>query len=188
MTSPTEPSPDAERRFSRRAAFTLIELILVMALLAIAASLAAPRMASFFRGRTLDQEARRLLSLTHYAQSRAIAEGYPVLLWVDTAASRYGLEIRSGYVASDDRAIAYDVDGDLSVESSASDAPEPYEDEGLSSRDLKAGIIFNPDGLIDPSSVSKIVIRQRDEAAIALRPMKHGLAYELDSTDEATRQ
>ena len=95
MTSSTARLPAASLTSRPRAdGFTLIELILVMALLAIAASLAAPQMASFFRGRSLDQEARRMLSLTHYAQSRAVTEGFPMLLWIDPASGQYGLPIR----------------------------------------------------------------------------------------------
>src|SRR2546426_11590252 len=44
--------------------FTLIELILVMTVLTIAVSITAPALANFFRGRSLDSEARRLLALT----------------------------------------------------------------------------------------------------------------------------
>src|SRR5207253_10956500 len=47
---------------SLRSGFTLIELILVMTILTIAVSLTAPALANFFRGRTLDSEARRLLA------------------------------------------------------------------------------------------------------------------------------
>ena len=60
------------RRGSRRA-FTLIELIFVMVLLAIGAAMVAPRMGDFFRGRVVSSEARRMLSLVHYGQSRAIS-------------------------------------------------------------------------------------------------------------------
>src|SRR5262249_9004612 len=38
--------------------FTLIELILVMALLTVAVSVTAPALSNFFRGRALDSEAR----------------------------------------------------------------------------------------------------------------------------------
>ena len=74
-------------RRDSRGAFTLIELVVVMVLLGIAAALVAPHMASFFRGRVLNSEARRLLALTHYGQSRAVAEGVPVLLWIDAPSS-----------------------------------------------------------------------------------------------------
>ena len=54
-----------------------------MVLLGIAAALVVPHMSSFFRGRVLNSEARRLLALTLYGQSRAVAEGVPVLLWIN---------------------------------------------------------------------------------------------------------
>src|SRR3974390_2908230 len=73
-------------------AFTLIELILVMAVLTIAASITAPALANFFRGRTLDSEARRLLALTRHGQSRAVSARLPMELWFDTAHSPFGLE------------------------------------------------------------------------------------------------
>ena len=59
----------------RRCAFTLIELILVMSLLVIITSIAAPAMSKFIRGRALDSEAQRMFSLMHEAQSRAVSEG-----------------------------------------------------------------------------------------------------------------
>ena len=63
--------PAAGRR-RHTEAFTLIELILVLALLVIITSLVAPAMSNFIRGRALDSEARRLFALMHAAQSRAI--------------------------------------------------------------------------------------------------------------------
>jgi type II secretion system protein H len=80
-------------------AFTLVELIVVMVLLLIVASMVAPRMSSFFQGRALSQEARRMLSLAHFAQSRAVAEGVPVLLWIDTRNSTYGVEVQAAMSA-----------------------------------------------------------------------------------------
>lgn len=74
-------------------AFTLLELILVMALLLIVLAVAAPSLAQFFRGRFLDGEARRLLALTRYGQSRAVSEGVPVLLWLNAESNQYGLRI-----------------------------------------------------------------------------------------------
>ena len=73
-------------------AFTLIELILVMALLVIITSLAAPSMAKFIRGRALDSEARRMVALMHVGQSRAVSEGLPMVLWVDEKQGAYGLQ------------------------------------------------------------------------------------------------
>src|SRR3954463_7805676 len=85
------------RRGSNHRAFTLVELILVLVLLAITASLVGSNMGSFFRGRALSFEARRMLSLTHYAQSRPVSEGVPVILGVTPADATYGISIQSSY-------------------------------------------------------------------------------------------
>ena len=74
--------PTRRHRPRRQSAFTLIELIFVLALLAIAAAFVASSFGSFVRGRALNSEARRLLSLAQYGQSRAVSEGVPILLWI----------------------------------------------------------------------------------------------------------
>src|SRR5262245_32345834 len=91
------------RRRHRRA-FTLIELILVMALLMIVAAVSFPSLRNFFQGRSLDSEARRFLSLTRYAQSRAISEGIPMVLWLDAREGTYGLQAETGYLDIDSKA------------------------------------------------------------------------------------
>ena len=75
----------------QRRAFTLVELILVLALLFIAVSLVAPRMSTFVRGRALDAEARRLLAMTNAGKARAVSEGMPMVLWLDEKKNGYGL-------------------------------------------------------------------------------------------------
>ncbi len=89
----SEPHPDRRQVFVavRSAGFTLIELILVMAILAAVLAVSSPALGRFFRGRNLDSEAYRLLSLTRFAQERAVTEGIPMILWLDINARRYGL-------------------------------------------------------------------------------------------------
>src|SRR5262249_50778526 len=97
-------------------AFTLIELVLVMAVVVIAIAITAPKLANFFRGRTLDSEARRLLALTHAGQSRAVSEGIPMRLWVDAEQRTYGLEEEAGWDDRDPKAIDLTMDQDLQIE------------------------------------------------------------------------
>src|SRR5262249_19567201 len=72
-------------------AFTLIELILVMALLAIVLGISAPSLSRFFRGRSLESEAQRFLALTRHAQSRAVSEGVPMVVWLWPKQRSYGM-------------------------------------------------------------------------------------------------
>src|ERR1039458_7370732 len=91
-------------------AFTLIELILVLALLVIITSIAAPAMSRFIRGRALDSEARRLIALMHAAQSRAVSEGMPMMLWADEKAGGYGVEAETSGQNGDTKAAELTVD------------------------------------------------------------------------------
>src|SRR5437763_109192 len=84
MTLPTGSKRNKRYEMSHGGAFTLIELVLVMTILLIVFSVALPSLKGFFRGRNLDSEARRFLSLTRYGQSRAVSEGVSMVLWMDT--------------------------------------------------------------------------------------------------------
>ena len=171
----------AARRGAR--AFTLIELIFVLTLLAIAALLVTTRMSSFFRGRALNFEARRMLSLTHYAQSRAVSEGVPMILWIDPQNSTYGLTIQSSFndPEGDPRAVTYTTDATLKLEAPVGVvAPESeQDDEKLGLPENTLFVRFNPDGFFDDSSLTKITIRQGTEAALDLVPTTNHLGFEI---------
>jgi type II secretion system protein H len=164
-----------------RRGFTLVELIVVMVLLLIVASLVAPRMSSFFRGRALSSEARRMLSLINFGQSHAVATGVPVVLWIDTQKSTYGLEVQESHAAADDRSIVYTAEPSLTFETPfASERPvSEADDESLGLPDNLPSIRFNPDGFFDEVSVARIVIRQGAEAALEIVPTANRLGYEI---------
>ncbi len=168
----------------RRAGFTLIELIFVLALLAIAAVFVVSSMGSFFRGRALNFEARRMLSLTHYAQSRAVAEGMPFILWINPAESTYGLSMQASFNDPEvnNRPVRYTADAALTLETPArGTAPLSEQDDeklGITDENL-AFIRFTPDGFFDDSSVTKITIRLGTEAGLELVPMANRLGYEV---------
>ena len=101
-----------------RWAFTLIELILVMALLVIIMAMISPSLGGFLRGRTLTSEVQRFISLTHFAQARAVNEGIPIRLWVDPELKTYGLASEFNFSQSgiDPHARTYDFGPDISME------------------------------------------------------------------------
>lgn len=170
------PATSATRR-----GFTLVELIVVMVLLLIVASMVAPRMSSFFRGRALSSEARRMLTLIQHSRSRAVAEGVPVLFWLDPARSAYGVQVQASHASELDRADTFTAEPSLRLEAAvATDTPESeLGDERLGLADNLPAIRFNPDGFPDESSLQRIVIRQGDEAALEIVPTANRLAYEI---------
>ncbi len=127
-------------------AFTLIELILIMALLVVITSLAAPAMANFIRGRALDSEARRLFALMHAAQSRAVSEGVPVMLWVDQKRNAYGTSQETPGKNGDLDAETLMVDSTLQIAVLNTGTGTPTTFNNL------PAIKFLPDGTVDENS------------------------------------
>lgn len=170
-------APQAEIRHTR--AFTLLELILVMAVLALAATLIAPSLQDFFRGRTVDSEARRLLALTRHAQSRAASEGVPMLLWFHPTSGAYGLEAAPGPLPEDHRALEFQLNSRLAFElpdplierpgaASVRTAPITLNASALTSLAQVPAIRFLPDGTVDTSSPSAIGLKEDQEIRVWL--------------------
>lgn len=177
----SDPVAAEVTRLRRCRAFTLIELIFVMLLLAVAAAMVAPRMSSFFRGRALNFEARRMLTLTHYAQSQAVARSVPVLLWVNARAGTYGIEAQGAHATPEDRAPSYTIDPSLTlvVPVSGAEPVSELDDERLGAPEGLPVIRFNPDGFLDEISIPKIVLQLDPEQALEIGQKPNRLGYEI---------
>ena len=175
----------------RRCAFTLVELLLVMTIMVAAISISAPMLASFFRGRTLDSEARRLLALTRHGQSRAVSEGVPMLLWVDGTKRSYGLKAEPSWEERDPKAEDFTLEQDLHLEIVAANPTQSASSRNpLSSGSLAAALAladsgslpkirFLPDGSIDETSPRAVRLVDRDGASVWLAQTANHLNYEL---------
>jgi type II secretion system protein H len=166
------------RRAGSARGFTLIELILVLALLVIITSIAAPAMSRFVRGRALDAEARRLLTLMHLAQSRAVSEGEPMMLWVNEKSGGYGVAAETSGQNGDPKAEDLMIDSTLaiSVLNSGTGVPTTF-------NNLPA-IRFQADGTIDENSPQTLKLTDSDGFSRLLTetPLRNG--YEI--TDVAS--
>ena len=184
MISPTRPFPAVKPPRAVATGFTLIELILVMTLLTVASAIVVPNLASFFRGRSLDQEARRLLTLTHYAQSRAVAEGVPIELWFDATTNRYGATIGAGFSTEDPRAVIYEVNADIILSLVTEAAPEPYELTETFESAPDIAVVFLPDGLVQPDSATLLRLEHTDGNTLTVALNQIGTSYEILSDDD----
>lgn len=182
----TQPNRRAE-------AFTLIELILVMAILTVAVGLTAPSLAKFFRGRALNSEARRMLSLVRYGQERAASEGLPMELWVDSNGRKFGLSADPSYEETDSREVEFTLDENLQIETvAAAAAVRPtttISSRRSSSNPTKAKvqnkhaafptIRFMPDGTIAETSPSAIKLSEDGGFTISIVQSRNRLGYEI---------
>ena len=136
----------------RHRAFSLLELVVVLALLTSAMALLAPRLSGFFRGRHLDDEARRLWALTRYAQELAITRALPVAVWVDSEERTYGLEAEPGYGYTVS-ALRYDLGPDVEVSAETSAETTPGEHQ--------VRLVWWPDGTLAEGSATTWQLRHR---------------------------
>lgn len=181
----------------RARGFTLVELLLVLALLLTVLGFAAPTLARFFRGRDLDAEALRFLALTRYGQSRAVSEGVPMVLWIDPEQRRYGLEAEYNYEDQDDRAQEFAVADGLEIEVVqvltpkvrtepppllAPAAASPGSQRPRSLKDVY-WIRFTPEGFLAETSPEWVAFRQtregEPETTLWVAPSRNRLRYEI---------
>jgi Tfp pilus assembly protein FimT len=166
--------------------FTLIELILIMALLVIAISFVTPRLAGFFRGRTLNSEARQVIALMHNGQSRAVSRGVPMILWFDPKNQTYGLEEEPGYTDKDPDAVEFKLDENLQIQIPEDD-PSLTLATAMTTEGPRAGlpqINFLPDGTIAETSPRSVRIVDQAGPAISITQTRDRNQYEIATTKE----
>lgn len=151
-------------------AFTLIELILVMALLMIVTSISAPSLGKFFAGRTISSEAKRIVGLTRYGQSRAVSEGVPMVLWLDLTQRSYRLaEDETFTVDQDAKALDFNLAADLKM-----DVLDPS-----SMQNNRATIRFLPDGSFGINSCEALVLDDGKREKLWVTLAENRLHYEI---------
>jgi Tfp pilus assembly protein FimT len=168
---------------TNRAAFTLIELILVMTVMIIAIAVIFPSMEGFARGRNLDNEARQFLELTRYGQSRAISEGIPVELWINPQQETYGLQVLPSYTESQTNPMVFNLDKSVQITFSAPPTVltrSNYWTQPSGHSGFLTKIRFQPDGFISDTSPENIFfLEQGGPGEMWLAETPTHLRYEL---------
>ncbi len=149
--------------------FTLVELILVMALLAVVAAFSAPSLARSLRQRNLDGEAARLLALSEYGRNEAISQGVPMSVWVDPKGQRMGVQPKTGFEGDDARSREFALNADIRFE--------------LDRTATQGGVIevmeFSPDGSPSSSSIDAVRLVDRFQSLVTVSRTSDGWSYEI---------
>ncbi len=149
--------------------FTLIEIIVVMAMLSAVIALAMPSLSRFFRGRSAQEEARRFLALTRYARSEAISMSIPMTLWIDADQPYYGLNPAEGYETDTFIPMLFTLDDDVRFEFT----PISAADQGY------VKIEFKPDGTIEQNELEALYITRENEEPIIIMRARYGVTFEV---------
>ncbi len=175
-------TPPAKVRPS--AAFTLVELIVVMTLMVMAISIAAPSLKFFLSGRSHEDEARRFLELERYAASRAVEEGVPVDLWINIKQNTYGMAASRGYTETKTNNTSFTVDKDVQMQVSQptgvltqSNWWTPFNARGRGAIPI---IRCQPDGFISDISPQYVKFTQGQEPEIWIIENPNHTRYDID--------
>lgn len=140
-----------------------------MALLATIMALAAPSLVRSFRGRTLDQEATRLLALTEYARDEAASQGVPMTVWIDEENRRVGVEAKAGFVGNAHRRKDFALHDDVHFDKL----------EIAAALGLARAVEFAPDGTLDPASIASMRLVDRFDSGIVVQMTADKMGYEI---------
>ncbi len=157
-----EPHPAA-------AGFTLVELVLVMALLAVITAIAAPSLSGTLRQRQLADEARRFLACTEYARDEALSQGIPMVLWIAPDTGRFGVQPKTGYPGDNQRSREFQLRADVHLELPSSESPA----------NADPSIEFACEGGPAPGSLPWIRFVDRYAAVLLVALTPDGLGYEI---------
>jgi type II secretion system protein H len=171
------------RQSSDRSAFTLIELMVVMALIGIMTAMILPEMKGTYEDAVLRSTSRELISACSLASSHAVSLNQAHRLRLDRNGGHYSIERRGLERGTGGRFIpARDViggEGDLdrriSIElhrtaddtiAAGEEEPSPALRKSPPSDRHEDSVVFYPDGTAD---ATEIVLRDRDGFRLALR-------------------
>jgi type II secretion system protein H len=154
----------------RATAFTLVELILVMALLCVILGLAAPSLSRSIHQRDLTQEATRVLAATEYARDEAVSLGVPMEVWIDAGAGKYGVKAMPGNEDAGARSKDFTLTEGVHFDAQKGSA------DAAGQTDVAE---FTPDGTLDPSSATSLRLVDRTESAIDIAQTTDAWGYEI---------
>lgn len=175
----------------RTRAFTLVELLLVLSLLTIVVSVAAPTLSRFFKGRYVDSEAQRVLQLTRLASSRAVAEGVPMVFWVNVQERTYGLHAEEGFVENDPQEVIYTLSDNVNLFVTlpelvlVSNPAQEYDQQTAAvvrpSAENVVEFRFLPTGVLseDAPPLIEICEGDREDYPVRIAPNRNWLYYEI---------
>jgi len=96
---------------SGRRAFTLVEMVVVLLIIAIGSALVVPMIEGGFEAREVRRAARQIASTMHFCRGEAVALGQPQELVIDTVQNSIHTTAWGRWAVLTDRAVIEDVRG-----------------------------------------------------------------------------
>lgn len=151
-------------------AFTLVELILVMAILATILAFSAPLLSRSFKQRGLDEDALQLLAVTEYARDEAVSQGVPMMVWINPQSGSFGVQAKDGYEGDATREKTYWLKQGSRFDLSQA----PTNRSGVAD-----AADFDPSGSLVEGGLSEISIADRSNNTVTVAQTDDGESYQI---------
>ncbi len=146
--------------------FTLVELLLVMAIMTVVLAVVAPTISHSIRGHKIEDEANRFVALTEYARNEAVSQGMPMVVWIDGKSQTFGLDPQSDYYQSKTHR-QYELDSDVHFDVITGGTPNT------------PSIVFSASGTPDPASIDSLKLIDGLGTAIQITRTSDGWGYQI---------
>lgn len=133
------------RRRRHQFHFSLLELVMVLAVMGAILAVTAPSLAGFVHGRSVREESRRLVATTRRAASAASALSSRTRLWLDSETGSYGWQLFETFSPDEAEGMAFTVADGIVLEI------EPQPASGLHE------LVFRPDGGVEGADSTFLV-------------------------------
>ena len=133
-----------KNRSKRSVAFSLLELIVVMVIIASVLAIAAPSLKGFFQASKHEQLARKILNLTHYARQLAVSEGYTYYLTFNETEKTISL-----YSYAEQKKVTYQNSSASMIRFADNMQIKVEDDTQVAIKDIE----FQPNGMNSPSTI-----------------------------------
>jgi type II secretion system protein H len=110
-----------------RAGFTLLELVIVMAVVGIMLAVTAPNLARFLHGRNVREDARRLVAVTRRAAAVAMNQSCRTVVWLDPTNGEYGWRRLETFTDDTTGELSYTVLDGITLSVSPTPEEDTYE-------------------------------------------------------------
>ena len=173
ITGPLKPLEDYNGSGNR--GITLLELILVLAILCILTGIIAPHMSGFAEGRRFVSEWNHLQDMVRYARSEAIARSVTVEIGFNQEEGTYGITKNNSGLKN------------LPVEFTTHNLPNKLAfdfPDSATREDNRIAIRFLPDGTVDEDSPEKIELAEQGGDFIRILKQDPLLGYVVTTEDD----